>query len=97
MGRSGHHFPQTEEVYRSPAPLTSLFESDIYNRQKVTYDENVETDAMGWPTRRPVIGDEEVKGGQNVRESGLLRGGRLGQEPPVPGRTINQASIPSPT
>ena len=66
-------------------------------RQKVTYDENAETDAMGWPTRRPVIGDEEVKGGQNVRESGILRGGRLGQEQEVPGRTINQASIPSPT
>lgn len=66
-------------------------------RQKVTYHENAETDALGWPARRPVIGDEEGKGGENVRESGFLRGGRLGQEFAVPGRTINQASIPSPS
>ena len=53
---------------------------------------------MGWSTRRPNLGDEGTKTEEGERQSVILTGGRLGHEPPVaPGRTINQAALPSPT
>jgi len=63
-------------------------------RQKTPYHGNEETDPMGWPTGRLNIGDEEIKVAEGARDLG----GRLGHEPPAAaGRTINQASLPSPT
>lgn len=70
---------------------------NIDGRQKIPYHDE-EDDAMGWPTRRPIISDDETKGEEDgVRNSAILTGGRLGHEPPITGRTINQASLPSPT
>jgi len=67
-------------------------------RRKLPYHEDQEVDQMGWPTRRPNIGDEGTKTEEGARQSVILTGGRLGHEPPVaPGRTINQAILPSPT
>jgi len=69
-------------------------------RQKVPYHDTEDTDELGWPNRRPNTGtgEEEPKGEEvaGVRESAIMTGGRLGHEPPISGRTINQASLPSP-